>query len=62
MSLLINRVAGAGQPRARSGTRSGTHRPAEPRPGVAPATALRSDRSVTPSRVLPLRRNAGVTV
>jgi len=39
----------------------GTHRPAKPRPR-RPGAALLSDRRVTPSQPLPLRRNAGVTV
>jgi hypothetical protein len=39
----------------------GAHRPAKPRRRRAGA-ALLSDRRVTPSQPLPLRRNAGVTV
>src|SRR5262249_2319462 len=50
-----------GQSRARSGTRSGTHRPADPRPAADPAPALRSDRSdaVRGPAVAPQRRCDG---
>jgi hypothetical protein len=40
---------------------AGAHRPAKPHPR-RPGASLLSDRTVTPSRPLPLRRNAGVMV